>query len=188
MDVIFCENVLFELWNLHIPRQRWINAVADHLKIGIYEARALLEGRRVVVPRELSALASRFCIDEEDLLHSDLVADSNLDVLKTNVDFLFGTVGRGGKKDAAQELEVHETTISAWLSGKQSPTRKNQHALIRLFGLKPTADIERDRIFLSLQPVGHLARVEWVVSRVAEVQPDDLRDLFPALHKMLGEV
>jgi transcriptional regulator with XRE-family HTH domain len=146
----------------------------------------LLEGTGVAPSREeVRKLARATGQEVESLLSADLVAEGRTNVVEENLRYLFSTLAHGDSKRMAEEVGVHPTTISEWASGRQVPSNSHLHAISRYFGLSPFVDLRTVPLFLMLEPVGHHARREWVVKQVSEMRPEDLRDLYPALRRIL---
>jgi transcriptional regulator with XRE-family HTH domain len=122
----------------------------------------------------------------KSLRFADLVSDS-CNVLVENLKFLFDTLGRGGKKSVAEELGVAQTTVSRWLNGSYEPQAYNLRQMIIYFGLRPDTDLRETPVFLSVEPVALTERRNWLHSRLNALSSADLRDLYPALRRLLEE-
>jgi hypothetical protein len=108
------------------------------------------------------------------------------DVLKENLQYLLNSLGRGGKKVLADELEVYPTTLSRWLNGSV-PHASTLRQLVLHFGLASGTDLRKDPVFLSAQPISQTERRDWLHSRIDNMRVDELRELYPALQRLLEE-
>jgi hypothetical protein len=124
--------------------------------------------------------------DDDNLRFADLVADE-CNVLLENLRFLFESLGRGGKKSFAIEQSVDPTTVSRWLNGSYEPHASAVAQIVAYFGLHPLTDLRRDPVFLSAEPIAMSDRRKWLHGRVDALSLDDLRELYPALHRLLKE-
>jgi transcriptional regulator with XRE-family HTH domain len=122
----------------------------------------------------------------KNLRFGDLVSDG-CNVLVENLKFLFNTLGRGGKKSLAHELGVAQTTVSRWLNGSNEPKAYNLRQMIIYFGLKPETDLRETPVFLSVEPVALTDRRNWLHGRLNALSSYDLRELYPALRRLLEE-
>jgi len=134
----------------------------------------------------MRTLADALEVDEENLRFADLPRDRG-NVLSENLRLLFSTLGHGGKKAIALELGIDPTTISRWLSGAYEPQLASLRQLVSYFGLPPDTDIQEDPIFLSVEPISVIERRNWLHGRVNALSSNELRELFPALVRILEE-
>jgi len=118
----------------------------------------------------------------DDLPFVDLSAD--LDVLAENLRFLIDGLEHGKKGDLAAYMGVNRGTLSAWLGGKR-PKDQNLQKICDYFGLPASIDLSRDALFLSLYPVSEIEQRAWLHQQVDDLPGDALRELFPALRKLL---
>lgn len=181
----FSANVRFLLWENSIERRLWPEKVAAWADCDIRRAEEILRGD---APRrgETTRIAKITGIPMHDLVNKDLLAGSDVDVLRENLRHLANGMERGRKRTFASEIGVHPTTISAWLSGKQRPERTNLVEVCRYYHLPTGTDLEKDPLFLSVLPVAETQRKRWLRERIDELDPAALQGLFPALAKLLG--
>jgi transcriptional regulator with XRE-family HTH domain len=125
--------------------------------------------------------------DEPDNLRHAGYALDGCNVLVENLRYLLNSLGRGGKKVLAGELGVDPTTISRWLNGSFIPQTSTLRQLISHFGLPPHTDLQEDPIFLSAEPISATERRNWLHGRIANLPPDELRALYPALRRLLED-
>jgi transcriptional regulator with XRE-family HTH domain len=136
----------------------------------------------------LHALAEAlgFEVEVESLRFANLPRDRG-HVLSENLRFLFSTLGHGGKKAIASELGIDPTTVSRWLSGAYEPQLASLRQLVSHFGLPADTDLQEDPIFLSAEPVSAIERRTWLHERINALSRNELRELFPALLRILEE-
>lgn len=141
-----------------------------------------------IAPDVLQRLAAAFGQDDggESIRFADLVGDGT-DLPRENLKFLFESLDRGGKKRLAAELSIDPTTVSRWLSGASQPQGPSLRHLSDYFGLPAGTDLRETPIFLSVEPVATVDRRRWLQARIDGLSPDELRDLYPALKRMLED-
>jgi transcriptional regulator with XRE-family HTH domain len=176
-------NLRYLLWKAGKPKDRWPTELATWLGCDAHRALALLRGEPPSAG-DLRTLAARTGIPEDDLPFVDLTA--NLDVLGENLRFLIDGLEHGKKGELAGYMGVNRGTLSSWL-GKKRPKEANLQKLRDYFGLPTNIDLRRDPLFLRLHPVGEMEQRAWLHQRVDELPGDELRELFPALRKLLKD-
>lgn len=181
------KNLLFLLWQKKLPKKQWVDTVACWAGSGVTQARAkeLLEGSSPT-PTEIQNLAVRLDHQEDDLLYTDLLALSNINILQTNLIFLIDQLKPANKKqgDLAEALEVKQEAISRWKKGKQKPPKERIQKLIDFFGLPTDYDLENEALFLSLDPIGIIEQKNWLHQQINCLSERTLRELFPAFKRL----
>jgi hypothetical protein len=124
--------------------------------------------------------------DVQELVFEDWPASEPGLILRENVRRLLGNPGAMSKGALAELLGVSPATLSRWIGGQQVPDTRAREAIASMFGLRTGDDLERTPIFLSFLPVTHAERLAWLHDRLGDVTWDELRDLFPALHRLLA--
>lgn len=190
MSIRISNNLRFALWRQGIPRTQWITWVAARCELGSPLVRAVVDGSAPddqVGETECSQLARAIgmAAEAETLRFADMVG-ADCDVLRENLAYLMNALGHGGKKALAAKLSVDPTTISRWLNGASQPSEATLRQLATHFGVPAGTDLRSDPVFLSLEPVALSERKQWLVSRLESLSADELRDLYPALRRMLG--
>jgi len=109
------------------------------------------------------------------------------DALRQNLRRLVGSLGSGGQKRLAQDLGFDPTTVSRWYRGKHRPNPANLDKLRSYFGLPEGTDLRTEPIYASTAPVGEAEQKAWLHERINRLDADALRDLFPALERLLSE-
>ena len=183
--LVFSENQRFLLWRNGISREEWSKKIRDWLDADIQRARNLLVDAE---PRshEIEILADQLEISEAELRFSNLLADSGVDLFVENLSYLLAAGGRGKKKKLAADLEMHQTTISRWLSGTQRPDKGKLVEIGNHFGVDGR-ELIKEPYFLSLMPVADEDKRQWLIAAIAEADRMELKGLFPALYKLLSD-
>jgi hypothetical protein len=180
------------LWSRPVPRPDWIRWLASRTNLGSTFCRDLVTDRiadELITLLQLAELARALELAEDasELRFRDFLADSGRNVLVENLRFLFDDLERGGKKMLAEFFEVDPTTISRWLKGSSEPQGPGLRSIATYFRLPVDTNLRRDPIFLSLDPVSLVAKRNWVHDRLDKLSEQDLRDLYPALRRMLDD-
>jgi transcriptional regulator with XRE-family HTH domain len=183
-------NLRLVLWRRGVPREQWVAWIVARSELGHDLARAIVEGRVLddqVGVTECSQLARAIGMtsEAETLRFADMVG-AECDVLRENLGYLMNALGHGGKKALAAKFGVDPTTISRWLNGTSQPNEATLRQLATYFGIPAGTDLRNDPVFLSLDPVALSERRQWLISRLESLSADELRDLYPALRRMLG--
>lgn len=183
-------NTRYLLWKAQVPREGWVTWLGTRLHwppelVGRLVHDQLddkqLGGEEVA---QLSALFG-FDGDDQELRYRDLAGEHG-DTLRENLRYLLGCLKHGGKKDLARAIDVDPTTISRWLNGSFAPHKSTLRALLGYFGLPHTTDLEEEAIYLSADPIAQSDQRRWLKQRVDRLSTDELRSLFPAFRRLLG--
>jgi transcriptional regulator with XRE-family HTH domain len=184
-------NVRCLLWTKRVPRGEWASELVRKTGIPLARINAFLIGDiddANLNPQEVAMFAEVVGVGiEADNLRYPGYAFANSDLLTENLRYLLNTLGRGGKKGLAGEIGVDPTTLSRWLNGTFVPQTSTLRQLISHFGLPPNTNLEEDPIFLSAHPISAAERRNWLHERIEHLRSDELRDLFPALRRLLEE-
>ncbi|MBU0492763.1 MAG: hypothetical protein KKA73_22290 [Chloroflexi bacterium] len=178
------ENLRYLLWKADIKRRDWIAQLAHWAQCDHYWAKALLRGAEPR-PEEWVRIASAAGIPETDLRDKRLVEAE--DILLVNLRHLLSTLRRGEKGALVTAIGVHNTTLSKWSGGVQRPTSEHLEGLHNYFGLPSDMDIRTQPVFLSCVPISDVERRQWLIERIQQLDKDTLRQLFPALERLLEE-
>jgi transcriptional regulator with XRE-family HTH domain len=182
-------NVRFLLWSRKIARTEWEAWLTTRAAIPHDTSKRLVRGTlpdaEITVP-QVRAIAEALGLDEENLRYANLPRDRGR-VLPENLRFLFGTLGHGGKKSLASKLSIDPTTVSRWLSGAYEPQPASLSQLVSEFGLPSGTNLLEDPVFLSAEPVSGLERRQWLNERINALSSEELRELFPALRRLVEE-
>jgi len=183
------QNVRFLLWQQGITRASWVKWLVRECPVERQWARKLVCGELhdgEIQTTEQERLAAALEFPEAELRFQDL-PNTHSDILLENLKSLFSGLKRGGKKEMAGALQVDPTTVSRWLNGTSQPNRTTLDAISQFFGLPRGTNLRRDPIFLANAPVAVVEQKQWIVRQVETMSPDDLRELYPALRRLLEE-
>ena len=184
-------NVRYLLWRKGVPRTEWEQWLAARTAINPRTVKSLVSG--TLADEQVSAedgvqlgLAFELADEGDNLRFADFASDG-CDVLVENLKFLFNTLGRGAKKALSRELGVVPTTVSRWLNRSFQPHASTLKQLVSHFGLPPDTDLCQAPVFLSSEPVSMTERRSWLHGRLDALSLDELRELYPALRRLLEE-
>lgn len=182
------QNVRYLLWRKEIPRAEWTSKLTALLGWAEANAEAFLAGDSgALSDTELKTIARFGGVTEADLTTKDLLVAANRAIFHENLSFLIDLLPHGEKKRFATELGVDATTISRWKNGAQEPTKRKVSAIIRYFQLDDETDLRRMPVFLSQAPVGANEMRAWLHQRIDSLSVGALRDLQPALTRLLAK-
>lgn len=190
-------NLQLECWRTTRELAAWPDVIADWLsgsdKRGADEwtaarriAEAFLSEAAALSTDQVEAVSRSLHRDVQELIFDDWVSAEPGLVLRENVRRLLDNSGAPTKAELADRLEVSAATLSRWTGGQQEPDLRARRAIVSLFGLRSVEELEQVPLFLSYVPVTHAERVAWVQERVGEMRWDELRELFPALLRLLS--
>ena len=178
-------NIRYLLWKEGEERRNWKTKLSVWLGCSPERAADLLEGDgEVLTAKEGEILAQKtgLKIGEPS---GDLLAVHGVDVLTENIRHLIDTLPHGQKKKFAAKLGIDVTTVSRWLNGAQRPTRTKLKQICNCFGLPPETNMEAEAVFLWTGPIGERQMKDWISERVEQLDGKTLREIFPALRKLL---
>ena len=182
------ENLRYLLWKQHgHERDRWIADVRQWFGCSSAVARKLLKyGQEESIDSGavLKTLARQTNISDQELAHSQLLPQK--EVLANNIDCLFSELNHGKRVVIAAEIGVDISTVSRWRRGKLKPSTRHLEKLHLLFGLEQVIDLTTEPLFLSIDLISESQRREWLKIQVSQLPSSDLKDLFPALERLLG--
>ena len=182
-------NVRFLLWSRKIARKEWEAWLVNRTKFPRDTCKRLIRGTLQDVEisgPQLRALADALGVNKDDLQSANLPND-RAHVLSENLRFLFSNLGHGGKKSVAVKLDIDPTTVSRWLSGAYEPQPASLRQIASEFGLPSGTNLHKDPIFLSAEPIAVNERRHWLTQRINALPTNELKELFPALHRLLEE-
>lgn len=185
------ENIRYLLWSTpKLQRTEWVKQLVAWLRIQDTEhAYALLAGLEQISSEESRLLLYAFedQYTEDDLQYQRLVTRSSVDILLENIRFLTDEALDKKQKEFAHEIGAGQVTVSRWRSGEQQPNRTNQLAIVGYFGLPREIDLSIDALFLYPGPISDQQRRIWLNQRIAKLEPTTLRQLYPALERLLKD-
>ncbi len=180
-------NVRFLLWREGVAREKWWSKLAEWLGCPETRAAEILEGYvgpSTLTSKEKKSLAAATGM-QSDELSADLVRKNAVNVFAENVRFLIGTLPHGAKKEFAAKVGVDATTVSRWIGSAQRPGKKKINELCRFFGLPAGTNLDTEPIFLGLDPVSESQIRNWVSDKVKQMDGKMLREIYPALKRLL---
>lgn len=186
MDKLPGENLRYLLWRYGPgdKRSEWIDTLSSWLGGDRVRAGALWRGAPLS-PQDLrlltSALSAQYLTDE-NILYAEPTSE---EVVQGNVRYLLMDLQHGEQKRLADSIGVSENTVSRWRKGTQTPEREQIDRLKEFFCIPAQIDLQRSPIFLSEEPVSDRQRRAWLQSRLERLDARLLRDLFPALSRLL---
>lgn len=190
MSVHISVNVRYLLRRAGVPVSEWASWLAVQASLELQTAKLLVTGQLSdvqVSDNDLRKIGDAFELGDQENLRFQGFAFEGCDVLRENLLFLMGSLGHGGKKSLALELHVDPTTISRWLNGSFEPQASTLHQMVLYFGLPPTTNLCEDPIFLSQEPVSARDRRKWLHHRIDTLTVEELRELYPALRRLLEQ-
>lgn len=179
----FPNNLAYVLWKRGVQKNRWVQEVAAWCSCNSERASDLLRSKSRPTDAEMESLSLTTEVDAAQLSYGDLVEGT--DVLTENLRFLLSSLEHGGLKRLAEQIDVAKTTVYKWKGGSQPPNKTHLLGIAAFFGLKPSTDLSRDPLFLSLDPIGARATREWLVERIQSINDEQLVLYSPALKRLL---
>jgi len=179
----YLRNLLFLLWEKEKDRNKWPTNLGKILGGEAEDLENILQERIRLSGQQIDRLAEYFNIEKAEFQTVDLLETTN--IFKENFCFLLNECSE--KKDIRKELGVHPSTISKWKSGKQPPSSTHLRHIKKVFGLDDSIDLNRDPLFLSMEPVSDLGKKQWIKENIDSLSPQGLRELYPALRRLLEE-
>jgi transcriptional regulator with XRE-family HTH domain len=178
-------NLRYLLWKGGVDRKDWPSKLAKWLGCSFLRAEDLLEGNgEALAQKEMKALEKATGVAPDDL-SMDLVENLGGDILVENIRHLINGLAHGQKKEFAAKLGVDVTTVSRWISGAQRPTKKKVEEIGKYFGLPPGTVLDSEPIFLWTEPISDSQMKNWITEKVNQVDGKTLREIFPALRRLL---
>ena len=178
-------NIRYLLWKEGADRKDWQSKLAEWLGCSLQRAEELLEGNgKALTSKEKKALEKATGLAPEGL-SGDLLEKHDGDILVENIRHLIDGLPHGQKKEFAAKLGVDVTTVSRWIGGAQRPTKKKLEEIGKYFGLPPGTDLDSEAIFLWTEPISESQMKNWVTERIQHADEKTLREIFPALRRLL---
>jgi transcriptional regulator with XRE-family HTH domain len=178
-------NIRYLLWKEGVEGKDWQSKLAEWVGCPLRRAEDLLEGRGdPLTLKEKKALANAARLSLEDL-SGNLLEKNGADILAENIRHLINGLPHGKKKEFAASLGVDVTTVSRWLGGAQRPTKKKLEEIGKYFGLPPGTNLDSDAIFLWTEPISESQMKSWITETIHLTDGKTLREIFPALRKLL---
>lgn len=178
-------NIRYLLWKEGTEGKDWRSKLAEWLRCPLQRAEDLLEGEeKNLTPKEKKTLEKATGLAPEEL-SGDLLEKHDGDILVENIRHLIDGLPHGQKKEFAAKLGVDVTTVSRWIGGAQRPTKKKLEEIGKYFGLPPGTDLDFEAIFLWTEPVSESQMKSWFMEQIQQIDGKTLREVFPALRRLL---
>ncbi|MEO1390273.1 MAG: hypothetical protein AAFV85_23315 [Cyanobacteria bacterium J06634_6] len=174
------------MWKQNKPQKSWVSEIATWTNSREERALELLNGISTT-ESEAKALSQATGYSQDELLFTDLLAASNLDIWQENVVSLVNSLARGENSQLAEALGIKSSTISNWKSRRQKPEKTHKQGIYVFFGVPSTLDIEEYPLFLSLSPISSEEQRLWLREKIDQLSNQTLQQLFPALERLLKE-
>jgi transcriptional regulator with XRE-family HTH domain len=186
------ENLRYEVWSrrgelavdLSTP-EGWQRGVLRLTGWAPARCREVVMGASLA-EEELAHLESCFGWAEDQRMARLVEADPRL--LAANIDYLVSRAlpADGGRRaDLARDLGVHRSQIGRWCNGASVPSQENLDRLKARFGLGDSVDLRTEPLFLHVRPVTLSQRKQRLLRRLESIPFDELREVLPALEKLL---
>ncbi len=178
-------NIRFLLWREGVRRDDWGTKLANLLGCDIRRAQEILSGATDPESQEVALIAKAYKVAANKLRTQSLVSEEKVDVLSANIRHLIEGLAHGQRRQFAGQLGVDVTTVSRWSTSAQRPTKTKLMRICDYFGLPVTTNLQSDPVFLSVDPVTGSEMKGWLHEQIDGLETDTLRNLFPALQRLL---
>jgi transcriptional regulator with XRE-family HTH domain len=180
-------NIRYLLWKEGTEGKDWPSKLTEWLGCSLQRAEDLLKGEgKDLTSKEKKALEKATGLAPEGL-SGDLLEKHGEDILVENIRHLIDGLPHGQKKEFAAKLGVDVTTVSRWIGGAQRPTKKKLEEIAKYFGLPLGTDLGSEAIFLWTEPISESQMKSWITENVQKADGKTLREVFPALKRLLKE-
>ncbi len=169
-----------------------IDMIAARCGIASEHLRSILRDKERASNQELASLRIVFSDYSDNLsaieyafLFSDLIDNSRDNILRKNLNYLFGTLEHGENAEFVKEIGVNPSTLTRWKQGKTRPDKYALSQIARYFGFKDVNELSRQLLFLDLDPVSTQQKKKLCKKLIDEMDKDDFEMVFYALQKIL---
>lgn len=183
----FSANLRFVLWQNEVPRSAWVEQITQWVGCDALRAEKLLR-EASPSPQELDHIVQATHVNEDELMYTDLLRQSELDLWQENVLYLLKTLKHGEQKRLTDSLGIcSPATISKWKNRTTKPERTYKKGIQHFFGLPDSMDLEHEPLFLSLSPIDTVSQRIWLHQRIDALSDHTLQKLFPALERLFKD-
>ncbi|MEO0373760.1 MAG: hypothetical protein AAF329_03865 [Cyanobacteria bacterium P01_A01_bin.17] len=182
----FSLNLRYILWQQDKPQENWELEVATWAKCSEERALELLKHTQPSEP-ESEAISQATNYSQDELVFSNLLEESGLDIWQENVAYLVNSLAHGENSKLAKALDVASSTISKWKNRQQRPEKTHRKGLYSFFEVPGLIDLEKDPIFLDLSPIFATAQRAWLHRQIDQLKGKTIQALFPALERLLRD-
>ena len=163
--------------------EQWSRLLAARSGISDRHIFALLNGE-TPSRSDLDKVASAFGYEAATLGSAPLYGHEGETILRENLRYLLDSLPKGGKSRLAAAIGIRQEQLSRWVKDV-TPEAKNLRSTLKFFQLDPDLDLEREPLFLSLDPVGAHAQKAWLLTRLKDLAPSAVGEVFVALKRIL---
>lgn len=147
---------------------------------------ALILGKDVPGDDEVVKICDAFGFTPEELYYGNLLDEYQVNVITENIRYLFRQLPRGGITDFAKWTGIDESTVHRWIRKGQTPGKEKLKKIKEYFQLNESEELERDLLFLNLEPVGDVQRKKECIRLLEQMPPHEFSKIYPALKKLLS--
>lgn len=170
---------------------KWFQKLAVWAECDISRAEAILTGAEVS-QMELNNIKQNKPLTEDEfitLTNTNIlnlqIDNKELNIWQENVIFLLEKLEHGENAKLVRCLNVNQTTLSKWKKKTHLPEKKHRNVIQQFFNLPNQIDLEREPLFLSIDPINTHERKLWLCEKIHELPEQKLNDFFPALKCLL---
>lgn len=161
----------------------WSRLLATRSGIPDRRVSALLNGD-ASNQSELDKVAAAFGQEAAALGSAPLYGNEEETILRENLRYLLGSLPKGVKGQLAESIGIRQEQLSRW-EKDVTPEVKNLRSTLKFFQLDPDLDLKQEPLFLSLDPVGAHAQKAWLLTRLKDLAPSAVGEVFVALKRLL---
>jgi transcriptional regulator with XRE-family HTH domain len=178
-------NVRYLLYQSQIPKDDWTKWLSVQLDLAETDAsEIILDG--IADQSLLGRLATRFGVELSDLVLVELYPVQGPELAAENVRYLLGSLVRGEHGKMADEIGVDLTTLSKWKKGVR-PRLEHLKSIHKYFGISKSVSLDRDIVFLELEPLTPSSRRKYLTQLVEKMSADALEKHFFSLKVLLDD-
>ena len=163
--------------------EQWSRLLASRSGIPDRRVSALLNGE-ASNQSDLDKVASAFGLEATTLGSAPLYGNEGQTILRENMRYLLGSLPKGVRSRLAESVGIRQEQLSRW-EKDVTPEVKNIRSTLKFFQLDPDLDLQREPLFLSLDPVGAHAQKAWLLTRLKDLPPSEVGEVFVALKRLL---
>lgn len=186
MTGLFSSNLRYILWWQGTPQESWGAEVSAWVSCDEDRAWQLLKSEQPT-QAELEAISQATGYGQDELVFSDLLQESDLDIWQENVVYLVNSLGHGENGKLAQALDIQGSTISKWKRRGPIPEKTHKPGIQSFFGVPTAIDIEHHPLFLDLSPISVMEQRVWLQKQIEQLDSQTLQQLFPALERLFRD-
>lgn len=174
------------LWQQGKPQESWGAEVATWATCSEDRAWLLLKAEK---PRqnEIEVISQATGYGQDELVFSNLLQESGLDIWQENVVYLVNSLGHGENSKLAQALGIQGSTISKWKRRGPTPEKTHKSGIQSFFGVPTAIDMEHHSLFLDLSPISAMEQRVWLHKQIEQLDSQTLQQLFPALERLFRD-